>query len=222
MLVKPLQVIGPFLLGPVAVVSSGPLATSAEIRPRASDINITSVTSTGSGCPQRSFTTSLSPDGTAITLGFDIFEIYIGPGTVIADRSKTCIIHVTADYRSGYTFGVQGTTWHGYEYMSDKMTGSFQSTYMFAGNSTANTSPSTTTRASLIGGQLSEVYTAHAAIPESGVTWAPCSPDPGRITLQVTSRIALTTQDTKPYGTIDDFPPLSLSVQQVHLGWKPC
>jgi hypothetical protein len=222
MLVKPLQVIGAFLLGLVAEASSGPLATSAEIRPRASGINITSVMGSGNGCPPGTFTENFSPDGTAITLGFDVFEIYIGPGTSTADRSKNCIIRVTADYRSGYTFGVQQTGWHGYQFMSDKMTGSVHSTYMFASNSTADVSSSTTTQASVTGGQLSDIYTVQAAIPENRVIWAPCSPDPGRVTLQVAVRIGVTTQDTKPYGNIDNYPPLSLVVQQVHLGWKPC
>ncbi|KAI8628753.1 hypothetical protein F5Y19DRAFT_112664 [Xylariaceae sp. FL1651] len=222
MLFKPLQVIGSILFRLVTVASPGSLATSTEIQSRATSINITSVTGSGTGCPQGTFTKDLSPDGTAITIGFDVFEVYIGPGTTIADRSKTCILSVTADYNSGHTFGVQGTTWHGYEFMSDKMTGSFISAYVFAGNTTTDTSPSTIAKASITGGQLSEVYTTHAANPESGVIWAPCSPDPGRVTLQVTSRIALSTQDTKPSGTIDDEPPLSLVAQQIHLGWKSC
>ncbi|KAI3316544.1 hypothetical protein HD806DRAFT_552238 [Xylariaceae sp. AK1471] len=222
MFFNPLQVTGPLLLGLVTVASSEPSATSAEIQPRANSINITSVTGSGTGCPEGAFTTNLSPDGTVISIGFDAFEVYIGPGTVITDRSKTCILRVTADYSSAHTFGAQGTTWHGYEFMSDKMTGSFISTYMFAGNTTTNISPSTTAKASITSGQLSEVYTVHTAPQESGVIWAPCSRDPGRVTLQVTSRIALTTQDTKPSGTINDEPPLSLVAQQIHLGWKSC
>lgn len=48
-----------------------------------------------------------------ITLGFNEFQAYIGPGTSAADRSKSCNLILTLKYPPAYSFAVVSSTYHG-------------------------------------------------------------------------------------------------------------
>ncbi|KAI1109490.1 hypothetical protein F5Y14DRAFT_455928, partial [Nemania sp. NC0429] len=92
-----------------ALVAASPVlqpGTGSGTAPDPSTIIITSVSASGNGCPQGSVTTTLSPDREVVTFGFDKFQTYIGPGTVPADRTKNCQLHLNLKYPGGFQFAV--------------------------------------------------------------------------------------------------------------------
>lgn len=82
------------------------------------NVTLSKVTFSGNGCPQGSVSTSFSFDRSDITLGFDAFKLYIGPGSTQFDRSKQCTVHIDMkmDFPAGPgpRFAVVGATYHGY------------------------------------------------------------------------------------------------------------
>ncbi|EON99589.1 putative secreted protein [Phaeoacremonium minimum UCRPA7] len=213
-----MKTVAAFLL-PLLVAAS-PLVTPdfGSDLPDPNQIQIQSATSSGNGCPQGTVTTSISPDRTVVTFGFDGFQTYIGPGTVIADRSKNCQLHLNLKYPGGFQFAVVDSTYHGYAQLDKGVTGTFFSTYYFSQDASATT----TTQTSITGGGIwaaGQVYTKQDQVPTASVIWAPCGANG---ILNINNRIALTSSNSTASGQITDDDATVAFTQQVHLSWRPC
>lgn len=91
----------------------------------AAKATIKSLTYTGSGCPQGSVSTVIDPDSTSLSQWFDDFPVYIGPGTSITDRSKTCHMEIEFDFEDACTrmvFHEQGMDVTGFLQMDQNVT----------------------------------------------------------------------------------------------------
>jgi hypothetical protein len=76
-----------------------------------------------------------------ITYGFDQFQTYIGPGTVAADKSKNCQLHLNLVYPGGFQYAVVDATYHGWARLDEGVTGSFITTYYFSQDAATTVSP---------------------------------------------------------------------------------
>src|SRR5690349_9238242 len=103
-----------YVLFPVIAVASPLGPTGLSDTPNPKDIQIVNASFSGSGCPQGSVSTTISPDRTVITFGFDKFQTYIGPGLPISERTKNCALHLSLKYPGGFQFSVVDSTYHGY------------------------------------------------------------------------------------------------------------
>ncbi|KAI1488037.1 hypothetical protein F5X96DRAFT_109809 [Biscogniauxia mediterranea] len=196
---------------PIGIISDGDL-------PSPDEVSIVSATASGNGCPQGTVTTNISPDRTVLTFGFDAFQTYIGPGTVISDRSKNCQLHLNLKYPGGFQFAVVESTYHGYAQLEEGITGTFYSTYYFSQDAAATT----TTQTSIQGGGLWEggdVYTKQDQVPTASVIWSPCG---ATGILNVNNRIALTSSNASASGQISDDDATVAFTQQVHVSWQAC
>ncbi|KAI1500031.1 hypothetical protein F5X99DRAFT_387982 [Biscogniauxia marginata] len=196
---------------PIGIISDGDL-------PSPNEISIISATASGNGCPQGTVTTNISPDRTILTFGFDAFQTYIGPGTVIADRSKNCQLHLNLKYPGGFQFAIVESTYHGYAQLEEGVTGTFYSTYYFSQDAAATT----TTQTSIQGGGLWEngdVYTKQDQVPTASIIWSPCG---ATGILNVNNRIALTSSNSSASGQISDDDATVAFTQQVHVSWQAC
>ncbi|KAI1635540.1 hypothetical protein F4809DRAFT_642418 [Biscogniauxia mediterranea] len=196
---------------PIGIISDGDL-------PSPDEISIVSATASGNGCPQGTVTTNISPDRTVLTFGFDAFQTYIGPGTVISDRSKNCQLHLNLKYPGGFQFAVVESTYHGYAQLEEGITGTFYSTYYFSQDAAATT----TTQTSIQGGGLWEggdVYTKQDQVPTASIIWSPCG---ATGILNVNNRIALTSSNASASGQISDDDATVAFTQQVHVSWQAC
>lgn len=127
------------LPGLVLGAPAGP-ASSGGVAP----IKITPLTVSGSGCSGKSFSTSISDDGTVLTLGFDQYQTLVGPGVSGSDREKNCDILLSLRYPLGCTSGVINTTYHGFAQLSQGVSGNFPATYAVSpGSASGNPSPTT-------------------------------------------------------------------------------
>ncbi|KAK7750349.1 hypothetical protein SLS62_007757 [Diatrype stigma] len=202
-----------------ALVAATPIEFNPEPeKPDGDLIKIISASTSGNGCPQGTVTQDLSPDGTVVTFGFDAFQTYIGPGTVVSDRTKNCQLHLNLQYPGGFQFSVVEATYHGYAQLEEGVTGTFLSTYYFSQDAGATT----TTRTSIDGGgvwALGQVYTKQDQVPTAAVIWSPCG---ATGLLNVNNRIALTSRNSTAFGQISDDDATVAFTQQVHVNWQAC
>jgi len=186
--------------------------------PDPSQITISSATASGNGCPQGSFSTTISTDKTVVTFGFDGFQTYIGPGTAVSDHTKNCQIHLSLKYPGGFNFAVVDATYHGYAQLDDGVTGTFLSTYYFSQDASATV----TTQTTISGGGLwaaGQVYTKADTVPTASYIFSPCGANG---ILNVNNRIALTAKNTSVSGTISDDDATVAFTHTVHLQWFQC
>ncbi|CAN8100707.1 unnamed protein product [Discula destructiva] len=201
----------------MGAVTATPLAYGYN-GPDPSLITIAASSFSGSGCPQGTVSTSVSSDKTVITFGFDSFQTYIGPGTLVSDRSKNCQLHLTLNYPGGFQYSVVDSTYHGYAQMDTGVSANFLSTYYFSQDASATT----TTRAMLTGGgawAAGQVYTKQDTVPTASIIWAPCG---AQGILNVNNRIALTSTNSSASGQVTDDDATVAFTQQLHVSWQPC
>ncbi|KAK3331215.1 hypothetical protein B0H66DRAFT_92987 [Apodospora peruviana] len=206
-----------------ALVAASPLGQIASPDgwadgPDPKQIQIVSVSFSGNGCPQGSVSTSISPDKTVITFGFDRFQTYIGPGFSAAEKSKNCQLHLNLKYPGGFQFSVVESTYHGYAQLDPGVTGTFYSTYYFSQDASATT----TTQTSISGGGIwaqGQVYTKADKIPTASYIFSPCGASG---ILNVNNRIALTSSNTTATGEVTDDDATVAFTQQVNLNWRTC
>ncbi|KAH8772871.1 secreted protein [Diaporthe sp. PMI_573] len=200
----------PFILVPVSVLA-GILPT------------ISSVTYSGKGCPSGSVSTSLSADKTIVTLGFDKFQAYIGPGTSAADCSKSCNLTLTFKYPPAYSFAVVSSTYHGYAQLDSGVAGKFSSAYFFTSLSGATFSTSTSVlgRGSLESGS---VYTKSDTISTPNLVLSPCGIlGIGSLALlNIGNTISLSSSNSSAVGLMTNDDATVSTTQQVELKWFSC
>lgn len=117
------------------------VSAPAIIAKQSSDIQITSVTTSGSGCPAGSVSSTISPDGSVITLGFDSYETLVGPGASSADREEDCEIFLNLFYPIGCTAATFNATYHGFAQLDSGVTGSLSADYILSPGSTGSEPP---------------------------------------------------------------------------------
>jgi len=162
--------------------------------------------------------TSTSPDKTVITYGFDAFQTYIGPGTVPADRSKNCALHLNLQYPGGFQYAVVDATYHGWARLDSGVTGTFLTSYFFSQDA-AKTS---TTRMSVNGGnglENGQVYTKQDKVETTSIVWSPCGTTG---ILNINNRISLTSSKSTAAGELSNDDATVAFTQQLHVAWQKC
>lgn len=158
-----------------------------------------------------------------VTLGFDQFQAYIGPGTSVADRSKSCNLILTLKYPPAYSFAVASSTYHGYAQLDSGVTGKFSSTYFFSSLLSATFSTST----SVLGGgslESGSVYTKSDTISTPNLVLSPC----GLLTvgslalLNIGNTISLSSSNSSAVGLMTNDDATVSTTQQVALKWFTC
>ncbi|KAK4224355.1 hypothetical protein QBC38DRAFT_18289 [Podospora fimiseda] len=186
--------------------------------PDPTKIQIVSASFSGNGCPQGSVSTTISPDKTVVTFGFDRFQTYIGPGFNPTEKTKNCQLHLNLKYPTGFQFAVVESTYHGYAQLDKGITGTFYSTYYFSQDAKATT----TTQTSIAGGGIwasGQVYTKADRIPTASYIYSPCGANG---ILNVNNRIALTSTNSSAAGEITNDDATVAFTQQVNLMWRAC
>ncbi|KAK1764281.1 hypothetical protein QBC33DRAFT_547672 [Phialemonium atrogriseum] len=172
------------------------LAAPTSLDPRqAGQIQITSVTASGAGCPQGSFSTSISPDGTVITFGFDSYQTLVGPQT--NQREEDCNIFLGLRFPVGCSSASISTTYHGFAQIDSGVTGTLQASYNLSPGSLTGSTPTTTfTSASWGGGGVytkQDTLTAKATIN---------SPNQQNVNFEIRNRAILQASNSAVSGTL--------------------
>jgi hypothetical protein len=113
-----------------AVVLASPVTQDVQQAPQ--QVTISSSRYSGSGCPQGSVSSIISPDKTTITFGFDSFQAQIGPNAPQTAQNKNCQLHLDLRYPSGFQLSLMTATYHGFVRLDDGVEASFISQYYFS------------------------------------------------------------------------------------------
>lgn len=192
-------------------------AHSAAILPRLNNVTLSSVSTQGAGCPKGTVSTLISTDGTTITFIFDQFETYYGPAYPPTQKSKTCTINLELGYYSGNTFAVVDTTYRGSAMLSTGMSAAIASTYRITSDEAGDRTVQI--RDVVPGGSVDE-YIKTVSVPAASTLNSPCGR--GGATLQVNTRVSVSSNSTTVAGSVTGDPDFSLRYQQLHLGWSAC
>lgn len=108
------------------------LAAAASIQPRqasAPRVVAAAPLGTSNGCPPGTFSWMVAADGITGVLIFDIFNAWVGPGSVPADREKFCDWVVTIEWPLGCTTGNIIVHPRGDNFIEQSDTGTWMSQY---------------------------------------------------------------------------------------------
>jgi hypothetical protein len=87
----------------------------------------------GSGCPQGSASTILSPDGKALSILFDEFMVEAGGDTRKRVARKTCNIAIPVHVPQGFSVSIIDVDYRGYNSLPRGAQATFTAEYFFAG-----------------------------------------------------------------------------------------
>jgi len=179
-------------------------------------IQIQSARYSGSGCKQGTVSTTISPDRTVITFGFDEFQATIG-GANQQDQQKNCQIHLDLSYPSGYQMSVLDATYHGYARLDSGVRANFISSYYFS----QDAGSTAMTRSTIQGPEFAngKTYTKKDSLQTSSMVWSPCGANG---ILNVNNRIALTSNVSGAKGEVTNDDATFKFTQTVRMSWRRC
>ncbi|OIW27131.1 hypothetical protein CONLIGDRAFT_656331 [Coniochaeta ligniaria NRRL 30616] len=192
-----MKLLSPTLFLPVAAFCA-PVTVSSR---QAAQIQFTSITTSGPGCPQGSITTDVTADVTAFTLGFDKYQTLVGPGVDGSNREKSCDIFLSLRYPLGCTSAVINTTYHGFAQLDSGVVGTLSVAYILSPGSTTNSPPPAMFPAS--SWSIGEVYTKRDSVTATENIQNTNQRD---VSLTIRTRIMLIVANSTMAGTlsIDD------------------
>jgi hypothetical protein len=166
----------------------------------------------GTGCPQGSVDTYISPDSQAMTLIFDQYVAEAGTGIPISSGRKFCNLTLDLIIPGGWQVSVFKVDYRGYVDLRAGTSAQVAASYYFSG-SDARTN-TRTTRAQFVGAVTGN-YTKSDNIGIESLVWSPCNVERAlnvKTEARVNGRNGLLTVDT-----IDgEFQ------QKYHLKWRRC
>ncbi|PVH78394.1 hypothetical protein DL98DRAFT_351785, partial [Cadophora sp. DSE1049] len=160
--------------------------------PGSDQVFISNFTATGSGCRDGAAGLSFSIDRKTLSVSFDGYQAYLGPGVSASDRRPSCDLSINITHPAEFQYSVTQTTYHGYAVLDRIMTGVMQSIYYFT------TSLDNTTTEARITGPIRDVFTVYAQVPESANIRSPCGVN---IPLVMRTRVTLISS-TATTGTV--------------------
>jgi hypothetical protein len=95
------------------------------------------VTAEGSGCPQGSWSTEISPDGEVVTIVFSAYELDLTPGT---ERiTKDCDLAITVAPQRGRSYSLSSMSYSGYRFLERGVSARMAIDYAFDESSVRST-----------------------------------------------------------------------------------
>jgi Domain of unknown function (DUF4360) len=127
------------------------------------------ITKSGTGCPNGSIGSYVSPDNTTFTLIFQSFNVFAGPGINRQDGIKACSIGVPLEYQDGFQYNVYTQTNRGFVQLDEGVHGMMRTSFSSQHNSASTSVTQNFT------GPLTEDYSVSNAVPvAAGKTWSKC------------------------------------------------
>ncbi|CAG8962361.1 hypothetical protein HYFRA_00014158 [Hymenoscyphus fraxineus] len=169
--------------------------TAAADRPDPSQVSINNIVYGGTGCPQGSLASYISPDRQTFTLIFDQYVASIGPGVAIAQNRKNCQLNIDMKYPGGFQYSILSTIYRGYVGLDAGVNGVQSANFYFSGQS-----PQVTTQTSFRG-PIDGNYEAVDNVDLTSTIWSPCG---ASAALNINSQVRLTSSTAAGRGQITD------------------
>jgi hypothetical protein len=128
------------------------------------------VRANGTGCPEGSWTTSISPDGKVFTTTFSQYEVAVDQNKDL--DFKACQITVKLRSPSGLSYAVSNFSYSGYAFLDPNVSVSLAARYYFQG---VNVGPDSSTKT--LTGPLDQPYLFEDRVETNDFVWSPCGAD---------------------------------------------
>lgn len=125
------------------------------------------VKANGSGCPEGSWSTSISPDGKVFTTTFSQYEVSVDEGKDL--DLKACQIIVKLRSPSGMSYAVSNFSYSGYSFLDPGVSVSLGARYYFQG---VNVGPDSSVKN--LDGPVDQTYLYEDQVQTKDFVWSPC------------------------------------------------
>ncbi|CZS93212.1 uncharacterized protein RAG0_03596 [Rhynchosporium agropyri] len=176
-------------------------------------VTIKNIVYGGTGCPQGTVGSFISPDRTTFTLIFDRFVASLGPGVPVTENRKNCQLNLELQYPGGFQYSISSTMYRGYVDVEKGVTGRQQATYYFSGQSNQISSGT-----NFVGPRAGD-YATTDTMPLTSTIWSPCGVTTA---LNVNSQVRLTSTVSGASGVITDDSIDGKIEFQVGVQWQAC
>jgi hypothetical protein len=196
------------------LLNAVPASADPGTPPPAGTITIDGVVASGSSCRPGTTALAISPDRTAFTITYSEFLAQVGLGTTPGDSHKKCMLHVSVQTPSGYTYAVSSVDYRGFAQLASGATAVEHGSYQLQGDNT------TTEASHTIAGPFDDDWqTSDVA---SGLIYVPCGK---QRKLDVTTELQANagTSDVKKTTSFISMDSTDVSIQSTyHFAWKRC
>jgi len=199
------------VLSGLAVVTAAP--TERTDHPDYDQVQLVDLKYGGNGCPAGTLTKSFSSANDLVTILFDQYSVYSGPGVNPDKNRAACQLNLKMRFPGGWQFGVFKADYRGYVDIPAGAEGVTSATYYFSGDTNQ------VSRSVKFTGKTSGDYTKSDVIGVESAVWSPCGTEG---MLNIKTSLAL-----KPLGTSK---PALMTVdsadlkytQHYHVQWRRC
>ncbi|KAL2064276.1 hypothetical protein VTL71DRAFT_4770 [Oculimacula yallundae] len=181
--------------------------------PAPTSVTIKNLVYGGTGCPQGTVGSFISPDRTTFTLIFDRFVASIGPGVAVTENRKNCQLNIELQYPGGFQYSIASTMYRGYVDVDQGVSARQQNTYYFSGQSNQLTSGTD------FKGPRAGDYSIVDDLPLTSTIWSPCG---ATTALNINSQVRLTATNKAGSGVITDDSIDGKITFQVGVQWQAC
>lgn len=175
----------------------------------------------GSGCPQGSMASVLSPDNTQLSLLFDQYIVEAGGGSGERRAQKTCTLDIPLKVPAGFQAAVIKLDYRGYNYLPDRARAKYQVIYSFVDSQSGKRYKRRHRRRMTFRGPLDEEYMMNSVVGDRSL-WTECGRDFNlhiETELEARSRADLETS----LSTVDSIDAGSREGNvRYHLKWRRC
>jgi hypothetical protein len=199
-----------FVLSLLPFLFSSTTALARSLAPSAGQIQISSVTYHGDGCPDGTAVTTVSPDAQAFTIAFSQFAVSVGPDSAGPSHAQ-CHLHLMVSVPKGWSYAVDSVDYVGYASLDAGVTGSRRSSYHLSGETPEKTATYTWP------GGFSDEYFVQDVGAGAPLDWSKCG---GGKNLLIDTQLSVNA-DGHPTGagliTVD-----AVDGEVYHLLWRTC
>lgn len=165
----------------------------------------------GTGCPQGSASTVLSPDRKSLSILFDSYYVEAGGSTNKSFARKACSLAIPVHVPQGISVSILAIDYRGYNNVPAGATSQFDVEYFFAGTSGPKFKK-------VFNGPVDADYVITNKLTASSLVWSACGAD---VIVRTNSGIRVRTQNNKEaLATVDSQDIKAAIVYK--LQWKAC
>ncbi|MGZ3773594.1 MAG: DUF4360 domain-containing protein [Pseudobdellovibrionaceae bacterium] len=191
-------------------------------------VRVQNIQAVGSGCPNGSYSATISPDGQAFSVLLDNF---VASSTMQNPISRlSCQLKINFEVPRGWTFAVFSADYRGYAYAEPGTMAVHQALYSFDGSQPRNERPgyqnggTYSFRSQEFHGPYNDNYFIHYDLDHRLAPWAPCNNDETQtlfVTTFLMSRNLNLSSSLNAQITLDSIDG-KLQSQNYQLGWRTC
>ena len=174
--------------------------TDGGIVPNPSATYFVSVTPNGTGCPEGTTNTSISPDGASFKTTLEAYEVSLNSTTADLTVTKNCVLSIKIHTPQGTSIAVSRFGYSGYAFLEQGVTAGASAYYRFQG---AAVMPNTQRTTKV--GPFDNDFIFVDEVRTADLVWSPCGVD-RELIVSTQLQLKNSTPKRSGYANITEFP----------------